>query len=225
MIVCNSHAKVGYRQAILKPEDPRSSGFLFFVEPDVPNWPASCRLTRGASIPSVTKGYAETLAVIAARSERRAVRASLVLDTLFRRLAASRFITEADAAEEAIWTVWMHHPHRSAAETIELATSDIAARRYDIAETRLTLLTRRSPDFSEAWHKRATLYYLLGEDGACVRDLHRALVLEPRHFAAILHFAEILLGADRKADARFAFAAALSLHPHLSRARQALSEP
>ena len=56
-------------------------------------------------------------------------------------------------------------------------------------------------------------------------DLHRALVLEPRHFAAILHFAEILLGADRKADARFAFAAALSLHPHLSRARQALSEP
>jgi tetratricopeptide (TPR) repeat protein len=173
----------------------------------------------------VTKGYEETLAVIAARNVRRAARASLVLDDLFRRLVVSRHSIEADATENEIWTVWMHHPHRSAAETISLAVNDIAARRYDIAETRLTLLTRRLPDFAEAWHKRATLYYMLGEDRACVRDLHRALLLEPRHFAAILHFAEILLGAERPSDARFAFSAALSLHPHLQRAKEALSGP
>jgi len=29
----------------------------------------------------------------------------------------------------------MHHPHRAAAEALDLATRDIAARRYDIAET------------------------------------------------------------------------------------------
>jgi tetratricopeptide (TPR) repeat protein len=135
----------------------------------------------------------------------------------------ARHPDEAEQAEDGIWSVWMHHPHRNAAETINLASSDIASRRFDIAETRLTLLARRLPDFAEAWHKRATLYYLLGEDAACVRDLHRALLLEPRHFAAMLHFAELLLGADRVSDARFAFAAALSLHPHLPRARQALS--
>jgi tetratricopeptide (TPR) repeat protein len=171
------------------------------------------------------QGYDATLAVIAARNARRAARASLVLDDLFRRLAVSRHSAEADSTENEIWTVWMHHPHRFAAETIEFAASDIAARRYDIAETRLTLLTRRLPDFAEAWHKRATLYYILGDDPACVRDLHRALLLEPRHFAAILHFAEILLGADRQRDARFAFSAALSVHPHLTRARQALAVP
>ena len=55
---------------------------------------------------------------------------------------------------------------------LDLATGDIAARRYDIAETRLTLLLRRAPDFAEAWHKRA-LYYLLGRDDECLHDMRR----------------------------------------------------
>jgi hypothetical protein len=40
----------------------------------------------------------------------------------------------------------------------------------------------------------------------------------------MLHFAEILLGDGAPADARFAFHAALTLHPHLPRARQALAD-
>jgi tetratricopeptide (TPR) repeat protein len=118
----------------------------------------------------------------------------------------------------------MDHPHHAAAQALEAATRDIAARRYDIAETRLTVLLRRAPGFAEAWHKRAALYYLLGRDEECLRDIRRTLELEPRHFAAMLHFAEILLGLDAAPDARFAFRAALSLHPHLPRARQALSD-
>jgi tetratricopeptide (TPR) repeat protein len=118
----------------------------------------------------------------------------------------------------------MDHPHRAAAGVLQIATHDIAARRYDIAETRLTLLLRRAPDFAEAWHKRAALYYLLGRDAECLRDLCRTLALEPRHFAAMLHFAEILLGGGAPVEARFAFYAALTVHPHLPRARAALAD-
>lgn len=105
-----------------------------------------------------------------------------------------------------------------------MATQDIAARRYDVAETRLTILLRRAPEFAEAWHKRATLYYLLGRDNDCLADIRRTLELEPRHFAAMLHFAEILLGSGASDEARFAFFAALSLHPHLTRARAVLAD-
>ena len=166
---------------------------------------------------------AEILGLIAARRERRPLRDLPALSALFRRLGAC---TPAEAAdtEERIWDVWMHHPHRAAAAALDAATRDIAARRYDIAETRLTLLLRSAPEYAEAWHKRAALYYLLGRDGECLHDIRRTLELEPRHFAAMLHFAEILLGAGAGHDARFAFAAALSLHPHLPRARNALSD-
>ena len=163
------------------------------------------------------------LNLIAERRARRPARDLPALAQLFRRLAACPS-TEADATEDRIWSVWMDHPHAAAAAALDAATRDIAAKRYDIAETRLTILLRHAPDFAEAWHKRATLYYLLGRDGECLHDIARTLELEPRHFAAMLHFAEILLGQRASADARYAFAAALSLHPHLERARDALSD-
>lgn len=163
------------------------------------------------------------LALIAGRRERRPAAHLEALDQLFRRLASCAD-AEALETEERIWLVWMDHPHRAAAQALEAATRDIAARRYDIAETRLTALLRSAPQFAEAWHKRAALYYLLGRDEECLHDIRRTLELEPRHFAAMLHFAEILLGRGAMAEARFAFWGALSLHPHLSRAREALAD-
>ncbi|HEY3073751.1 MAG TPA: tetratricopeptide repeat protein [Burkholderiales bacterium] len=166
----------------------------------------------------------EILGLIAARRSRRPVRDLAALAQLFRRLGKARASAEALETEDRIWGVWMHHPHRGAAGALEAATRDIAARRYDIAETRLTALLRSAPLYAEAWHKRATLYYLLGRDAECLRDIQRTLELEPRHFAAMLHFAEILLGEGAGGEARYAFAAALSLHPHLPRARDALAD-
>ena len=157
----------------------------------------------------------EILRLIGSYRARRAIHGSPFLDELFRRLARCARI-EAEATEERIWDVWMHHPHRAAAHALDLATRDVAARRYDIAETRLTLLLRSAPDFAEAWHKRAVLYYLLGRDEECLHDLRRTLQLEPRHFGAMLHFVELLRAARAADDARFALRAARSIHPHLS---------
>jgi len=168
-------------------------------------------------------GAAAILSLIAGRHERRPARDLPALVQLFRRLAGCAS-DEAAGTEERIWGVWMHHPHREAAAVLDAATRDIAARRYDIAETRLTRLLRRAPLFAEAWHKRAALYYLLGRDAECLHDIERTLELEPRHFAAMLHFGEIELGAGAASEARYAFAAALSLHPHLERARSVLSD-
>jgi tetratricopeptide (TPR) repeat protein len=175
----------------------------------------------------MTGNEVEILALIAGRRSRRPARDLAALVQLFRRLGACAS-AEALDTEDRIWGVWMHHPHRAAAQALEAATRDIAAKRYDIAETRLTSLLRSAPLYAEAWHKRATLYYLLGRDAECLRDIRRTLELEPRHFAAMLHFAEILLGEGAGETAReaayYVFAAALSLHPHLPRAREALAD-
>src|SRR6185503_11722122 len=127
----------------------------------------------------------EILRLISSFRLRRPARVSPFLDELFQRLARCAR-AEAEATEERIWDVWMHHPHHGAARELDLATGDIAARRYDIAETRLTRLLRRT------------------------------LELEPRHFGAILHFAEILLSMEAEGEARFALRAARAIHPHLT---------
>src|SRR3982750_2888309 len=167
----------------------------------------------------MTGTESETLGLSAGRRERRPARDLPALVQLFRRLSACTSV-EATETEDRIWGAWMHHPHRAAAASLDAATRDIAAKRYDIAETRLTILLRSAPQFAEAWHKRATLYYLLGRDAECFADIQRTLELEPRHFAAMLHFVEILLASGERADVRFACFAVLTLHPHLQRARE-----
>src|SRR5258707_1388631 len=138
----------------------------------------------------------DILALIAARRERRPARDLPFLDALFQRLAACHS-AEAGETEERIWQVWMDHPHPAAAPALDCA---------------------------EGWKRRATLSCRLGREGKGPADTRRTLALEPRHFCAMLHFAEILLGDGAAAEARFAFRAALILHPHLSRARAALSD-
>ncbi len=142
------------------------------------------------------------------------------LDMLFDRLQHGD--GETTAIEDAIWTAWMYHPHSRAAEALDRAVSDIAAQRYDIAETRLAMLLRARPDFAEAWHKRATLHYIREDDAQSVHDLSRTLELEPRHYPALLSFGEICLSRQDREGAELAFRSALRIHPRLEAAHDGL---
>jgi tetratricopeptide (TPR) repeat protein len=165
--------------------------------------------------------YQSTVRLIAALPERRpSVALPSRLDMLFRQLAAAD--GDADSLEESIWSIWMHHPNRRVATAIDKAATDIAAKRFDIAETRLALLVSGCPSFPEAWHKRAILNYLRESDAESVEDLHRTLALEPRHFPALLAFGEICLSAGETDGAALAFRAALRLHPRLQAAMDGL---
>jgi tetratricopeptide (TPR) repeat protein len=139
------------------------------------------------------------------------------LDQLFQRLSAPD--CDAEQVEDQIWQLWMTHPHSRAMGALDKAATDIAAHRYDIAETRLEHLLRACPDFAEAWNKRATLFYLQERDEESVRSIHRALELEPRHFGALSGLGEICLSAGDPQAALFVFHAALRVNPHLASVR------
>jgi tetratricopeptide (TPR) repeat protein len=167
--------------------------------------------------------YFETLRLVASLSGRRpAPSLPLRLNQLFSILGAAD--CSADELEEEIWQLWMHHPHRLAARALDRAASDIAAQRYDVAETRLALLLRARPDFAEAWNKRATLYYLLGRDDDSVHDICRTLELEPRHFGALCGLGEICVSRGDREAALFVFQTALRVNPHLVAARDAVEQ-
>jgi tetratricopeptide (TPR) repeat protein len=146
------------------------------------------------------------------------------LDEYFERLTACTTPDAARPIEDAIWDAWMYHGHEDAEFALERTVRDIAAKRYDIAESRLVLILRARPDWAEAWNKRATLYYLQGRDDESVAAIRRTLELEPRHFGALCGLGEILRGLDEKEAALLAFRSALRLHPQLSGIGDALAE-
>jgi tetratricopeptide (TPR) repeat protein len=164
--------------------------------------------------------YAETLKLIATAPRRRpSWRLHRALDALLRRLA-DLDAPAAEGTQDAIWAHWMRYPDRRAAWDLERATRAIVAEDYRTAEAILHRLVAVHPGFAEAWHKRGTLFYMQGRDEESVRDLHRTLVLEPRHYGAMLSFAEICRATGREDAALFAFDVALRLNPHLADARR-----
>ncbi|MFQ5902310.1 MAG: tetratricopeptide repeat protein [Candidatus Binatia bacterium] len=91
----------------------------------------------------------------------------------------------------------------------------MSRRNYEEALVSFNKVVEADPDFAEGWNKRATVYYLMGEFVASVRDIERTLTLEPRHFGALsgLGLIYLALGEDRLALE--AFEAALKVNPHL----------
>lgn len=126
--------------------------------------------------------------------------------------------------EEMIWTMWSSHPDPAAERRLGLATRAIAREEYRRAERLLEPLVRDHPAWSEAWHKRATLRYLDGRDGASIDDFRRTLELEPRHFGALCGLAQVCLRRGERAVALVAFEAALAIHPRLAGVRAAADE-
>jgi tetratricopeptide (TPR) repeat protein len=166
--------------------------------------------------------HAQTLRLLSRLPERRpAPSLPSRLGEFFDRLMACATPGEVQPVEDAIWSAWMYHGHEEAEAALERACADMAARRFDLAETRLAILLRRRPDWAEAWNKRATLCYLMERDDESVEAIHRTLEIEPRHFGALCGLGEIFRSRGEAGAALLAFGLALRVHPRLEGVREA----
>jgi Flp pilus assembly protein TadD len=88
----------------------------------------------------------------------------------------------------------------------------------DGAEQVFSQLIQDHPDFAEAWNKRATVRFLLGNDVGSRRDIARVIDLEPRHFGALSGLGMINMRSGDLQAALQAFEAALRVNPHMDQA-------
>ncbi len=141
------------------------------------------------------------------------------LAPLFARLKAAASAFEAAPVEAEIWAIWGETPDQQSAALLARAVEAMGRRDHPAALEALNGLVRREPDFAEAWNKRATLHYVIGDYRASVLDIERTLALEPRHFGALSGLGLIYLAINEPAAAARSFEAALAIHPHLEGAR------
>ena len=69
------------------------------------------------------------------------------------------------------------------------------------------------PQWSEAWNKRATLYFLMKKFTNSLEDIEKVLSLEPRHFGALSGQARIFIKLQKYEDAIKSIERALEFYP------------
>jgi tetratricopeptide (TPR) repeat protein len=139
------------------------------------------------------------------------------LDRLFAALKVAPDDDSAKYIENRIWAIWLASSSDTANLLMGRAKSAADGKDYDLAIRLLTAVIDIRPDFTEAWNRRATVYYTQKDFGRALADIHEVLAREPRHFGALSGLGIILqeLGDDKRA--LDAFRRALAIHPHLER--------
>ena len=139
------------------------------------------------------------------------------LDFLFGALKAAPDEASAKHVEARIWAIWIQTPSDTAALLMVRAKAAMDAQQTDVALKLLDATIKLRPDYTEAWNRRATLYYLKNDFARSLADIQQVLIREPRHFGALAGLGMIMqdLGDDKRA--LDAFRKALAINPHLER--------
>ncbi|MCO6185052.1 tetratricopeptide repeat protein [Rhizobium sp. L1K21] len=135
------------------------------------------------------------------------------LDELFAKLKKARNPTEAGDIADSIWAEW----NDSGSATINLimkwAQDAMGRQDYVAALDFLDQATSLMPTYAEAWNKRATLQYHMGNYKKSMSDVIRVLTLEPRHFGALSGMAIILEDTGRDEQALAVWQRLLEVYP------------
>lgn len=144
------------------------------------------------------------------------------LNGLFDRLGVSSDPASIRATENSIWEIWLQHSNPDVERLLVMGTQRMNARQFPEALLIFNELVNVVPDFAEAWNKRATLYYMVGNFEASIDDIEATLELEPRHFGALSGLGLVYLQQGELQKARQAFADLIAVHPNSPNAQENL---
>ena len=111
------------------------------------------------------------------------------LNNLFTKLKNSEN-TKAIEIENKIWKIWITHPsedRRGYRLTELLAQGSLLINQGKLSKAYglFSQIILEDPKWAEAWNKRATVLYMMGNYEQSQNDINEVLKLEERHFGAL----------------------------------------
>jgi tetratricopeptide (TPR) repeat protein len=138
-----------------------------------------------------------------------------VLDTLFEKLQTATDPVAAQTLEAAIWEQWTMVADGQQSALMMQGIAEMQQHEFKASVETFTRLIEIAPDLSEAWNKRATVYWLLGNFPASLADICETVKREPRHFGAYSGLGMIRAEMGENARAVAAFELARKYNPHI----------
>jgi tetratricopeptide (TPR) repeat protein len=120
-----------------------------------------------------------------------------------------------NAAADAAWLIWSRSGDPKIDRLFARGVEQMQAAELRDALATFDEIVRRKPAFAEGWNKRATIYFLLGEDEKSLRDCDQVLARNPRHFGALSGAGQIHLRLGNLRRALEFFRRAVEVNPNL----------
>ena len=88
--------------------------------------------------------------------------------------------------EQQIWLLWSTHPSdEKLTSLLDEGSRLVKDQKFYKAISIFTEAIELDPTWAEAWNKRATVFYMVGEFQKSQNDIDKVLALEQRHFGAL----------------------------------------
>ena len=119
------------------------------------------------------------------------------------------------ATAAAVWQIWSRSGDPKIDKLFSRGVEQMQESALDDALTTFDEIVRRKPAFAEGWNKRATIYYLLGENEKSLRDCDEVLKRNPKHFGALSGAGQIHVQLGNMRSALDFFRKAVEVNPNL----------
>ena len=147
-----------------------------------------------------------------------------ILNELFDQLEKVNNSKTAELLEKKIWSIWNEHPNDiKLTEKLELGIELMQYGDYDYALKIFNNILVTDPEWSEAWNKRATVFFLMKKYKKSLYDIEKVLKIESRHFGALSGQARIFIKLQEYEKAIISLKRTLKFYP-LFRSRELIPE-
>lgn len=138
-------------------------------------------------------------------------------------------LTDADEvvrtlAEHSVWQVWGRSGDTEADQLLQAGIEQMSRGDGPAAVETFTKAIQRKPDFAEAWNKRATVHFLMGEHEQSLKDCDEVMKRNPAHFGALAGYGQIYLQLDQPERALSYFRRALRVNPNMRGVQQVIPQ-
>ena len=123
-------------------------------------------------------------------------------------------------AEQAIWRIWARSGNQEVDALYQTGIEQMNAGSLQQAIVTFTRIIELKPDFAEAWNKRATLYFLVGDLHKSLADCDEVMKRNPYHFGALSGYALIYTRLEYYDRALEYSRRALEVNPNLDGVKQ-----
>jgi tetratricopeptide (TPR) repeat protein len=125
-------------------------------------------------------------------------------------------------AEKAIWSIWARSGDESVDRLYAVGVHQMEEGEFREGIATFTRIIEQKPEFAEAWNKRATLYFIVGELRKSLADCGEVIKRNPNHFGALAGYTQIYIQLEYYDRALDYARRALEVNPNMEGVRRNL---